>query len=346
MMNEMKKITVVIPNLNGMKYLEGCLSSLREQDGQSSDIILIDNGSSDGSVEYVRKHFPEVKVRAYRRNTGFCRAVNDGILLAETPYVLLLNNDTVCGKSMLKNLLAAMERGGENVFSCAAKMVSMKEPDQLDDAGDFFCVLGWAFARGKGKSSSLYEKEEDCFACCAAAALYRRSVFEKIGLFDERHFAYLEDIDIGWRAKNAGYRNLYVPSAAVKHAGSATSGSRYNEFKVRQAAGNNLYMVWKNMPLWQLTLNFLPMMTGIIVKAAYFAKMGFGRAYLSGLKRGLSLTKGVIPGTGPAWTASMERRRRKAGMGERPDGSGKLRYHLDVQAEMFRGLSVLAKTWR
>ncbi len=346
MMNDKKKITVVIPNLNGMKYLEGCLESLRKQTWQGFETILIDNGSSDGSVEYVRSCFPEVRVRAYHRNTGFCHAVNDGILLAKTPYVLLLNNDTVLDEDLLKNLLSAMEEGGGKVFSCCSKLVSMKQPDQLDDAGDYMCALGWAFARGKGLSSSLYNTEEECFASCAAAALYRREIFGQIGLFDEKHFAYLEDIDIGWRAKRLGYRNLYVPAAIVYHAGSATSGSRYNDFKVRQAAGNSLYMNYKNMPLWQLALN-APMITaGILIKAVYFTKKGFGKAYLSGLARGIGLMRGVRPGSGAPVTEQMQIRMKNAGFCRKPSEEPKLSALIRIQIELFRGLLLLTKTRR
>lgn len=346
MMSDMKKITVVIPNLNGMEYLDGCLSSLREQTEQSFDTILIDNGSGDGSVEFVRSHFPEVKVRSYRRNTGFCHAVNDGILLARTPYVFLLNNDTVLEPDVLRRLLLAMDRGGEKLFSCSARLVSLHDPEKMDDAGDFFCIFGWAFARGKGKSSSLYGEEEDIFASCAAAALYRREVFDRIGLFDERHFAYLEDIDVGFRARTNGYISRYVPSATVYHAGSATSGSRYNEFKVRQAAGNNLYMICKNMPLWQLVLNFPLFTAGCAVKAVYFAHMGLLRPYLQGLLKGLSMTRGLSFGRGPVWPASICRKREKAGMSELPSQNGSFKGHALVQADMIRGLIPLLETWR
>ena len=342
----MKKVTVVIPNLNGMKYLGDCLLSLRRQSMQNFDIILLDNGSTDGSVAYVRQHFPEVRVRAYRENTGFCHAVNDGILLARTPYVLLLNNDTVCGREMLRALLDACEEGGDQVFSCCAKLISLREPDRLDDAGDYFCALGWAFARGKGKSARLYSRQEECFACCAAAALYRREVFDRIGLFDEKHFAYLEDMDIGWRAKAAGYRNLYVPAAHVLHAGSATSGSRYNDFKVRQASGNNLYMIVKNMPSWQLALNAPSLAAGILIKAVWFAKKGFGRAYLSGLGRGLSMIRGIRAGDGPVCTSGMSERRSAAGMSERPVWKKSVRSCMRIQLDMLKGLILLAETWR
>ncbi len=282
----MKSITIVIPNYNGMKYLEGCLSSLREQTDQDFETLMIDNGSADGSVDWVREHYPEVKIRAYHRNTGFCHAVNAGIRLSRGKYVLLLNNDVVCDREMVAWLHRAMEEKNR-AFCCSAKLVQMADPSRLDDAGDFYSALGWAFARGKGRSSNLYNQEEKVFACCAAAAIYRRSMLELTGLFDERHFAYLEDIDIGYRALRMGYENWYIPGAVVYHAGSATSGSTHNEFKVRLSARNNIWLIRKNMPSWQIVLN-LPLLTaGCAVKWVYFLRKGLGRPYLEGLARGL-----------------------------------------------------------
>ena len=250
----MKSITIVIPNYNGMKFLQGCLDSLREQTDQDFETVMIDNGSSDESVSYVRENYPEVKIRAYHRNTGFCAAVNAGIQLSRALYVLLLNNDVVCGPDMVAQLHHAIARR-EDTFSCCAKLIQMYDPTKLDDAGDYYSALGWAFAGGKGCSSTLYDREETVFACCGAAAIYRRDVLEKIGLFDEKHFAYLEDIDIGYRAQIHGYVNRYIPSAVVYHAGSGTSGSRHNAFKVRLSARNSVWLVRKNMPLWQVVLN-------------------------------------------------------------------------------------------
>lgn len=282
----MKDITIIIPNYNGMGYLEGCLESLRRQTDRDFDVLLIDNGSQDGSVDYVRAHFPEVKVRAYRKNTGFCRAVNAGIRLARTTYVLLLNNDVVCDAHCVEQLHRAI-RKSDAIFSCAAKLVRMDDPDRMDDAGDFYCALGWAFARGKDKPSVNYDRGGRVFACCAAAAIYDREHLQRIGLLDEAHFAYLEDVDLGYRALIHGFENRYVPSAVVRHAGSGTSGSRHNAFKVRLAARNNIYVIRKNMPPWQIALNLPLLAAGTLIKGAYFAGRGLGKPYLAGLREGL-----------------------------------------------------------
>ena len=281
----MKSITVVIPNYNGMKFLQGCLDSLREQSDRDFETVMIDNGSTDESVAYVRSNYPEVKIRAYHRNTGFCGAVNAGIKMSESPFVLLLNNDVVCDPDMVKELRRAVTER-EDTFSCCAKLVGLYDPTKLDDAGDYYSAMGWAFARGKGQSSSLYDREEKVFACCAAAAIYRREILDRIGLFDERHFAYLEDIDIGYRAQIYGYSNRYVPSAIVYHAGSGTSGSRHNAFKVRLAARNSVWLIRKNMPRWQIVLNAPLLAAGFLIKWVYFCRKKLGREYLRGLSEG------------------------------------------------------------
>ena len=288
---QMKDITIVIPNLNGMRWLEGCLGSLRKQTDRDFETILIDNGSDDGSVDFVRARFPEVKVRAYHRNTGFCRAVNAGIRMSRSRYVLLLNNDTVCSERMVEELHRAMD-ADEKRFSCAAKMIRLSDPSVLDDAGDFYCALGWAFARGKGQDAGRYSGAQEIFACCAAAAIYRRSMLEETGLLDERHFAYLEDIDLGYRAQIFGFRNWYVPAAVVYHAGSATSGSAHNAFKVKLASRNSVYLIWKNMPGWQILLNAPFLAPGFAVKTLYFTRLGLGKEYVCGLARGLSMCRG------------------------------------------------------
>lgn len=284
----MQIATVVIPNLNGMKYLKDCLDSLREQSRQDFSVIMIDNGSEDGSADYVESHYPEVTVCRLETNTGFCHGVNVGIQMSETPYVILLNNDTVCDVSFIEKLVAAME-ADERCFSCASKMVRMDHPELMDDGGDYYCALGWAYARGKGKPAKNYDRPKEVFSACAGAAIYRRSVFDEIGLFDEAHFAYLEDVDVAYRARIAGYRNRYIPEAVVRHVGSATSGSVYNEFKIRHTSRNSIYLIYKNMPLLQILLNLPLLAAGFLIKLLFFAKKGFFHEYVTGLVRGFGL---------------------------------------------------------
>lgn len=299
----MVKTTVIIPNYNGKEYLWECLSFLKRsyvydpafqgnellRERHIFDTIVVDNGSTDGSLELLRTEFPKVKVIALSENTGFSKAVNAGIKAAKTPYVFLLNNDTRIDGLCVSKLERAMDEHPK-YFSIGAKMLSMKEPEIIDDAGDMYCALGWAYALGKGANASFYEKDYDVFAACAGAAIYRREVFDQIGLFDGNHFAYLEDIDVGWRALLNGYKNGFLHDAIVYHAGSGSSGSRYNEFKVKLSSRNSTYIIRKNMPPLQRLLNLPFFIVGFFVKWLFFVKKGFGALYIKGLFEGIALS--------------------------------------------------------
>ena len=284
----MNKVTVIIPNYNGLRFMEPCFAALRQQKFKEFDILVVDNGSQDGSVEWLKDH--EIPSIFLEENTGFSGAVNVGIRACETPYVILLNNDTEPHPDYVGELVRCMDRFPE-VFSASSKMLQLSNRELMDDAGDMYSVLGWAYQRGVGQPASRYSRARQVFAACAGAAIYRREVFEEIGYFDESHFAYLEDIDVGYRAKIFGYKNVYCPTAKVCHVGSGTSGSKYNSFKVRLAARNSVYLNYKNMPLPQLLLNSVPLAAGMAVKYGFFRKIGFGADYVSGLKEGFSTRK-------------------------------------------------------
>lgn len=290
MQNKKCAISVVIPNYNGLQYIERCLESLKKQSFQEYEVIFVDNGSKDGSMEAVRENYPWVRLICLLENTGFCGAVNAGIRASEAEYVVLLNNDTEADPDFLKELYRGISEKSK-AFSGAAMMLQFRERDKIDDAGNFYNALGWAFARGKGKSEKRYQKECQIFSSCGGAAIYRRELLEKLGCFDEEHFAYLEDTDLGYRAKISGYENWYVPKAKVFHVGSGTSGSRYNQFKIRYSSRNNIYMIYKNMPLFQIVLNFPFLVVGFGIKLLFFTLKGYGKEYAAGIKNGFSLCK-------------------------------------------------------
>lgn len=286
------EVTVIIPNYNGIKYIKQCLDSLMDQSFTDFHTIVVDNFSEDESLSVIENEFPQVELVKLSQNFGFCRAVNEGIKRTKTKYLILLNNDTKVDKDFIKELYNCIE-SHPDTFSVAAKMLQMYNPDKIDAAGDLYCCLGWAFSLGKDKDASKYNKERVIFSACGGAAIYRKDVFEQIGYFDELHFSYLEDVDVGYRARIMGYKNRFTPKAIVYHAGSGTTGSRYNPFKVRIAARNSWYVVFKNMPLLQLIINFPFVLLGFLIKAIFFIMKGYGREYLSGMKRGyLMCTEG------------------------------------------------------
>lgn len=283
------KSTVIIPNFNGMKFIENCMKALERETSTIYHICVVDNGSTDGSREWVEENCPNVQVIALPENTGFCGAVNAGIKASKTPYVILLNNDTEVEYGFVKELETALEREKKS-FSVSAKMVDMYDNNILDGAGDLYCALGWAFALGKGKAvKGNYEKPQEIFSACGGAVIYRKEILDEIGIFDQNHFAYLEDCDLGYRAQIFGYRNFYAPEAVVKHAGSGVSGSRHNEFKVNLSSRNSVYLIYKNMPFLQIIFNLPFLIPGFLVKYLFFMKKGLGNTYRKGIWKGIKL---------------------------------------------------------
>ena len=288
-MKESNRVSVVIPNYNGTAFLEPCLRALLA-DAPEAEILVVDNGSTDSSRELVQEKFPGIRLIPLDQNYGFCRASNEGMRTASAPYVILLNNDTEVLPGFTQALVEALDTDRQ-IFSAGAKMIQLHHPDKIDDAGDFYCALGWAFARGKDKPVEYYEQQDEIFAACGGAVIYRKSILETIGYLDEAHFAYLEDIDLGYRAKIAGYRNVFVPAAKVLHAGSGTSGSRYNAFKVSLSSRNSVYLAYKNMPLFQILLNLPFLLAGFGLKFLFFLRKGLGGVYARGFCQGLGMCR-------------------------------------------------------
>ena len=294
--------TVIIPNYNGLKYMEDCMDALRAQTYDSFDVLIVDNGSTDGSREYLAEleaawnkeiHGGSLRTILLDSNTGFSGAVNAGIAASDTEYVVLLNNDTKAHPDYLKELAAVFDEDESGrICAVSPKMLQMYHPELLDDAGDGYNLLGWAFQRGVGQPEKRrkFNRRTHVFSACAGACAYRKSVLEEIrykgeeaAYFDPMHFAYLEDLDVSFRARVRGYDIVYTPESVVYHVGSGTSGSRYNSFKVRLAARNNIYLNYKNMPLLMLLINLPGILIGVLVKYLFFCRIGFGREYRGGL---------------------------------------------------------------
>lgn len=279
------EVTVIIPNYNGRELLKNCIRTLEHQTCPFFQLLIVDNGSTDGSVE-LGSDILNITWIKLNENTGFCRAVNIGIRHTDTPYFILLNNDTEVAADFVEELLKAVKKS-QSIFSCGAQMLDYRRHEIIDNAGDYYTALGWAAARGKGKPAKAFSTEKNVFSCCGGAAIYRTAIVKEIGMFDEKHFAYLEDVDIGYRARIYGYRNRYIPTAKVYHVGSATTGARYNEKKVFLAARNSMFVIYKNMPLVQLIFNLPLILPGILVKWLFFLRKGFAGEYLRGIREGI-----------------------------------------------------------
>lgn len=284
----MIRTTVVIPNYNGIKYIENCLKSILSSTVDVK-VLVIDNGSTDGSKELVKSSFGHVEMVEMDKNTGFCHACNVGIEKSDTEFVMLLNNDTEIFSDTIEKLERDMDEY-PHALSFQAKMVSMSNPDLTDSAGDYYCAFGWAFAIGKDKPSLNYSGKRRIFSGCGGATIYRKSILNSIGFLDENHFAYLEDVDLGYRGNIEGYTNYVDEDAVVLHAGSAFSGSRYNEFKVSLSSKNSIYLIYKNMPFIQIILLLPFLLIGYLIKIVFFLKKGLGRTYVKGMGAGFRLS--------------------------------------------------------
>ena len=283
------KVSVVTPNYNGEKFLKTFFESLNNDSEFIGEVIIIDNGSSDNSKDYINSNtfdFP-VKLIENSQNLGFAPAVNQGISHAKHEYIFSLNNDTEVKEGSIKHMVDLIS-SSEDIFSVQAKMLQFNNKDLIDDAGDEYNLLAWTKKTGENHNSNEFIQVKEIFSSCAGAALYKKSLLEELGMFDDNFFAYMEDVDLAIRAKINGYHNLLCPQAVVYHIGSATSGSRYNEFKVKLAARNNVWVVYKNIPIPLKIINFIFLFLGFLIKYLFFVKKGFGSIYLAGIKEGLS----------------------------------------------------------
>lgn len=263
------RVSVAIVNWNGLLHLKRCLPSLWAQTYADFEVILVDNGSTDGSVEWVRAQFPQVRLLVNRTNVGFAAANNQAIQASRAEFVATLNNDTQVEPGWLAALVAAAEDDG-SVGMCASKMLFADRTTMINSTGISMDPVGIAWDRRGGERDEGQETEPmEVFGPCAGAALYRRAMLDQIGLFDVRFFAYLEDVDLAWRGRLAGWRCLYVPSARVYHVHSATA-QEGSPFKNRLLGRNKVWMIAKNYPMRRLVL-YLPLILLYDLASVLFA---------------------------------------------------------------------------
>lgn len=279
----MTRVTVVIPNWNGERFLELCLSSLERQSFEDFETILVDNGSTDGSLDLIAKYFPEVSVVSLDENRGFSAAANAGIKASGSELVALLNNDTEQDPGWLEALVRAAD-SHPDAGSFASKMLDFQDRRMLDGAGDALRLSGLPYRLGHGeRDRGQFESPETVFGACGAAALYRRRMLEEVGLFDEDFFAYCEDGDLSFRAHLAGYECRYVPEAVVYHMGSASTGGKRSATAATLGTRNSLSLLVKNLPL-SVAPHLLPFfVVGQLTRLLTAAATGTLRAHLEGL---------------------------------------------------------------
>jgi GT2 family glycosyltransferase len=272
-------VLVVVVNWNGIQVLGECLEGLRKQAYQDFSVVMVDNGSGDGSVEFVRKRYPEVKVIGLAKNYGFCVANNMAIKGIKGEYVALLNNDAIPHPHWLANLVHALEDHPAAGFA-ASKMLFYDNREVIDRAGDVYTKAATGLLRGRGKPSEAYNEQEYVFGACAGAALYRTDMLQEIGLFDEDFFILYEDVDLSFRAQLSGYKCIYVPEAIVYHVGSGSIGDD-TPTSVYYSHRNLEWVYIKNMPASLIKRTIVFHLIYDMAALLFFISKGRGGDYLT-----------------------------------------------------------------
>ncbi|MDB5799595.1 MAG: putative glycosyltransferase [Rhodocyclales bacterium] len=286
---------MIVVNFNCASTLGRCLESIRAQTVRAHRVIVVDNGSSDDSAAVAAAGYPEFQFISLQYNSGFAAANNLAARMAdECAWFALVNPDAFLAPDWLEQMLNAVERypGAGCLASC---LIMDGTPDLLDGAGDIVHASGLVWRRAHGQPLATEPSgEREVFSCCAAAALYRADAFLQLEGFDETFFCYVEDVDLGFRLRLAGYSCWYVPAACARHVGSASSGGKRSRFAVYHGHRNLVWCYAKNMPsilLWaclplHLTATALTLllfslrgMGGVILRAKVDAIRGLPRVW-------------------------------------------------------------------
>jgi len=241
------KISAIVLNWNGRQFLPECLDSLAAQTLRDFEVVLVDNGSADGSTQLVLDNYPWVNLVELPENIGFAAGNNRGLEVAAGEFIVALNNDTRVEPNFLAELLVAAQASPQ-AGMVAAKMLNYFEPGRIDAVALKIGVNGLGYNIGYGeRDAGQYDGNTKAFGPCGGAALYRRAMIGEVGFFDPDFFAYYEDFDLAWRGRLAGWGCVSAPRAVVYHVHSATSGE-WSPFKVYHTHRNKWYVITKNWP--------------------------------------------------------------------------------------------------
>jgi GT2 family glycosyltransferase len=271
-------ISLIIVTWNGRQYLEECLGAIDAQRDVRTETILVDNASTDGTVDFVRVRFPSVRIVELPENRGFAAGNNAGAREARAPLLAFLNNDTIADGGWLRALVNGLDPPAGFALA-TSRIVYMHDPDVIDSAGDGVFRWGGAFKRHHGEPAAAAMQSQEVFGVCGGAFLVTRAVFEELGGFDEDFFASHEDVDLSYRARLRGYRCRYVADATVRHHGSATLG-KVSPFAVFHGQRNLEWVFLKNTP-GRLLVRTLPgHVLYDVAAAAHFARLGMLGTFL------------------------------------------------------------------
>ncbi len=283
------KVSLMVVNWNGKELLQESLQAIRKQVFQDYEVIVVDNGSTDGSVFLLKESFPEVKIMELDNNHGFAGGNLAGLKLCQGEYIALLNNDALPDPNWLGLLVEVMENSEETGI-CASRIM-VADTDLLDAAGDGYATAGFGFKRGNGNPSRSFMKKENVFGASAGAVLYRRSMIEQIGFFDPDFFIVNEDTDLNFRAQLMGWKCVYVPESVVFHKVSMTRKLR-SQSQVYYKIRNTDFVLIINMPL-MLILRFFPHI--ILGQLFFVVKYALIRGYWRAVFRAKRDTLKMLP---------------------------------------------------
>lgn len=306
--------SVIVVNWNGEGYLAECVDSLLDQSYPRIEIIVVDNGSTDGSVRLLNERYgAKIRLIVNRANLGFTGGNNTGIVVATGAYVLLINNDAVAAPGWVAALVREAE-GDAHIGMCASKIVSYDDAAEIDSVGLLLARDGLGRGNGRlARDDGRFGRPADALIPSGCAGLYRRTMLDEIGLFDEQFFMYCDDVDLGLRGRVAGWRCRYVPDAVVRHRYSKSAG-RYSLRKVFLVERNRVWVMLKTFP-WPLVALSIPWTMGRLwwhVYAAWRGHGGAGRAV-----EGVSISRLIITVLRAYWaalagaSAVLKRRRRR-----------------------------------
>ncbi len=283
-------VSFVIPTWNGISLLPDCLRSIQKQTYSPIEVIVVDNGSTDGSAEFMRSGFSEARIIALGTNRGFAVAVNAGIREAKGEFIALVNNDVELDAAWTFAMTEVLRRHAD-AGSAACKMFKADSRKTIDAVGDGLTKGGNPLTLGSAEEDiGQYNQERTVFAACAGAAMYRKSMLEGIGLFDESFISYYEDADLSYRAQLAGYQCVYTPDAVCYHKRGATAGKIQHDYPVRMQERNLTGFQIKNFPAGVFTRKLFPIIGSRARRLLRSTLAGSGRAAWSGFFEGLGLT--------------------------------------------------------
>jgi GT2 family glycosyltransferase len=274
-------LSIIIPTYNGRHFLEPCLRSVRAHAPGSTQVIIVDDASTDDTAAWMKANYPEMELVQLSRNLGFCGVVNTGLEHACGDVVELLNNDTEVSPGWAAACLKHFEDPA--VGSVAPLVTRMDDRNIIDSLGQDFHICGWAFNRGYGRplrGQDLATRE--VFGASGSCGFYRREALQKTGGLWPIYGFYFEDTDLAFRLRWAGYRCIYEPASRVAHQGSGTTDEILSTRKIRLLSRNEEIVFWANVPLRDLVLGAIPHMGFLAVRLARKILKGQWRAFLSG----------------------------------------------------------------